>query len=85
MSALCSALKDYLALRRSLGFKLERAGKLLGQFVAYCEVNGADVVTIELALSWATLPKGTSPSWLGHRLSVVRGFARHLALLRRPH
>lgn len=81
MSALSSALEDYLALRRSLGFKLERAGKLLAQFVTHCEVTGADVVTIELALSWATLPEGASPSWLGHRLSVVRGFARHLALL----
>ncbi len=81
MSALSSALEDYLALRRSLGFKLERAGKLLAQFVTYCEVMGADVVTIELALSWATLPEGASPNWLGHRLSVVRGFARHLALL----
>ena len=81
MSALSSALEDYLALRRSLGFKLERAGKLLAQFVTHCEVTGADVVTIELALSWATLPEGASLSWLGHRLSVVRGFARHLALL----
>lgn len=81
MSALSAALDDYLALRRSLGFKLERAGKLLAQFVAYCEVASADVVTIELALSWATLPKGVSRSWLGHRLLVVRGFARHLALL----
>jgi integrase len=81
MSALSSALENYLALRRSLGFKLERAGKLLGQFVTHCEAAGADVVTIEVALSWATLPEGASPSWLGHRLSVVRGFARHLALL----
>ena len=81
MSALSSALEDYLILRRSLGFKLNRAGKLLGQFVTYCELTGADVVTIELALSWATLPEGASPSWLGRRLSVVRGFARHLALL----
>lgn len=81
MSALSSALEGYLILRRSLGFKLERAEKLLGQFVTYCELTGADVVTIELALSWATLPEGASPSWLGRRLSVVRSFARHLALL----
>lgn len=81
MSALSSALEDYLALRRSLGFKLERAGKLLAQFVAHCELIGADVVTIELAFSWATLPEHTSLGWLGHRLSIVRGFARYLALL----
>ena len=81
MSALSSALEDYLALRRSLGFKLKRAGKLLAQFVTHCEAASTDVVTIELALSWATLPEGASPSWLSHRLSVVRSFARHLALL----
>jgi integrase len=81
MSALSSALKDYLALRRSLGFKLERAEKLLGQFVSHCEAAGSDVVTMQLALTWAMLPKGASPNWLGHRLSVVRGFARYVALL----
>jgi integrase len=81
MSALSSALKDYLALRRSLGFKLERAEKLLGQFVSHCEAAGSDVVTMQLALTWAMLPKSASPNWLGHRLSVVRGFARYVALL----
>lgn len=80
MSALSSALEDYLTLRRSLGFKLKRAEKLLGQFVAHCDTARVDVVTIELALSWATLPEGVSPGWHARRLSVVRGFARHLAL-----
>ena len=55
MSARSSALEDYLILRRSLGFKLKRAGKLLGQFVSHCEVTGAEVVTIELALFLAFL------------------------------
>lgn len=80
MSALRSKLEDYLALRRSMGFKLERTGKLLAQFVAYCEAAGAKTVTIPLAQSWATLPEGGNPSWVAQRLSVVRGFARHLAL-----
>jgi integrase len=81
MNVLRSALEDYLALRRSLGFKLDRAGRLLAQFIAYCEAVGAETVTTELALSWATLPEGGSPSWLAQRLSVVRGFARHFALI----
>ncbi len=80
MSALFEALQDYLALRRSMGFKLERAGKLLAQFVAYCEAAGASSVTIELALGWATLPRDRDSNWPASRLSVVRGFARHLAL-----
>jgi hypothetical protein len=31
------SLVDYLAVRRSLGFKLVRDGLLLAQFVAFCE------------------------------------------------
>lgn len=81
MSALHSALEDYLALRRSMGFKLERAGRLLAQFVAYCEGTGSETVTTELALAWARLPVGASQNWYAGRLSVVRGFARHLAFL----
>lgn len=80
VSALAAALADYLALRRSMGFKLERTGRLLAQFVAHCEAAGAATVTIELALAWAGLPESPSRSWVAHRLSVVRGFARYLAL-----
>lgn len=81
MSALRSALADYLTLRRSLGFKLDRAGRLLAQFVGYCEAAGAETITIELALSWATLPENASECWLAGRLLVVRGFAKHLAFV----
>src|ERR1035438_5964578 len=81
MSALASALEDYLALRRSLGFKLDRAGRLLAQFVAYCDAADAEAVSIELAVAWATLPGGTDPAWAAQRLTVVRGFAKYLALV----
>jgi integrase len=72
------ALTDYLAVRRSLGFKLTRDGLLLGQFVAFCEQSGADSITSEVALAWVTAPAKASPSWLAMRLSVVRGFTRWL-------
>lgn len=81
MRALESALVDYLALRRAMGFKLRRDEKLLVQFIDHCHNVGAEVVTIEVALQWASLPESPSPSWAAHRLGVVRGFARHLALL----
>ena len=35
MSGLHSQLQDYLAVRRAMGFKMERHAKLLGQFVDY--------------------------------------------------
>jgi integrase len=81
MTALRQHLQDYLAMRRALGFKLERAGALLSQFVTFAEQAGVDVCTIELALAWARLPKGASPIWVAKRLAVVRRFARHLAVL----
>lgn len=85
MAALNEELADYLALRRSMGFKLRRAEKLLNQFVAYCNTIGAETVTIELALGWATLPEAASPSWVCHRLGVVRAFSRYLALVDDAH
>jgi len=78
MSRLDPALADYLALRRSLGFRLERAGKLLAQFTAYLDAQGADTVTVEAALAWATLPPNGGSRWHAMRLTVVRGFAAHL-------
>ena len=81
MSQLRNAVDDYLRIRRALGFKLERAGHLLPQFVAYLERAGAETITTELALAWAKQPPDVHPDWWGHRMSVVRGFARHLQAL----
>lgn len=78
MSELRTALKNYLTIRRAMGFKLERAGRLLADFVGYLENTGTDTITTEAALAWATMPAKGASSWWGQRLSVVRGFARHL-------
>ena len=81
MSALRQSLDDYLALRRSVGYKLDDAGRILASFVAFAERAGAGTITTELALSWAAQPREASPIWLAHRLSAVRGFARYLHAL----
>jgi integrase/recombinase XerD len=79
MSALQEAVDDYVAVRRSLGFKLKDYPWLLGDLVAYVEAAGASTLTSELAVSWALRPgKQAHPSYLSKRLSVARGFARHL-------
>jgi integrase len=78
MTTLRPALADYLAVRRALGYKLSREGKLLDQFLAYLEERGAQTITVEHALAWARLPAGASASWLFIRLSAIRGFASHL-------
>lgn len=74
-------LDDYLALRRAVGFRLERDAALLAQFVAFAQAAGIEVITVELALAWARLPKEADPIWVSRRLSVIRGFSRHLAVL----
>jgi integrase/recombinase XerD len=53
---LAAALAEYLAVRRSLGFKLARDGLLLEQFTGFCERAGASRVTSELALAWVSAP-----------------------------
>ena len=78
MSALEAHLVGYLAVRRALGYKLARAGKLLAQFLIWLGERDQSVVTTELALEWATLPPATGSNWHRHRLTVVRGFAAHL-------
>jgi integrase/recombinase XerD len=73
-------LADYIQVRRGLGFKLEAYPWMLGDFVSYLEEAGASTVTTELAVAWACQPGvGAHPSYLSKRLSVVRGFARHLS------
>lgn len=78
MSGLREELETYLTIRRALGFKLQRAGLLLANFVGYLEASGTTTITTERAVAWARRPTAASPNWWGQRLSVVRAFARHL-------
>lgn len=85
MSQLSVALEDYLRLRRSLGYKLERAGQVLAGFVAYARAAGADHVRVDLALSWALLTSNPDTRWRAQRLGILRGFARYLHALDPAH
>ncbi len=79
MTALHEAVDDYIAIRRSLGFKLQAYPWMLHDFVDYLESHGESKITTQLALEWAQRPGvGSHLSYLGKRLCVVRGFARHL-------
>jgi integrase/recombinase XerD len=81
MTTIRAAAEDYLAIRRSLGFKLGTQGRVLMDFVAYLERKGMDTVTTEAAVEWATTPAGASALWHAMRLGVARRFAAHLQLL----
>ncbi|MEK7301792.1 MAG: integrase, partial [Pseudomonadota bacterium] len=77
MNTLRQALKEYLSLRRSLGFKLREAGKGLPDFVTFIEQHRASYITQALALAWAQQPTNVQPAHWAQRLSFVRGFARY--------
>lgn len=79
MSTIHDAVDDYLTIRRSLGYQLERHGRLLPDFADYLQQSGVATVTVEAALAWATLPEGQPVNWCAERLSIVRGFAAWLA------
>jgi integrase len=78
MSRLRQALDDYLTLRRSLGYKLQRAESLLSSFIKFVEEQGSAFVTTKLTLNWATLPRDVSPNRKARRLCEVRNFAKYL-------
>jgi integrase/recombinase XerD len=77
MKPLTKAIGDYLAMRRSLGFKLRSAGAALMDFASFMERQRAQSITTRLALDWAQQPDGAQPARWAQRLSFVRVFARH--------
>ena len=77
MSSLRTAVEDYMAMRRALGFKLDREEKLLPQFADFIQQRGEQHVSTEAAVAWATLPAG-SAAWWSSRLRMVRGFAAYM-------
>ena len=77
MKSLTLAVDDYLALRRSLGFKLREYGDCLHEFVSFLEKNGSSHVTNKLAVEYATQRQYEKPVSWSRRLGIIRGFARY--------
>lgn len=78
MKSLTTHVDDYLRLRRALGYKLERHGRLLPQLIKYLETAGASTITSELALLWARQPTGAHPRHWAARLAIARRFAAYM-------
>ena len=77
MKPLQRAVNEYLAMRRSLGYKLIDMGYNLGHFAAFMHKHHASVITTKLALRWAVEPQHVSSAQWATRLGYVRSFARH--------
>jgi site-specific recombinase XerD len=74
-------VEDYLAMRRSLGYKLHGDGRMLLAFADRLDRAGQSTITVAAAVDWATESGNASPAHRARRLAVVRIFARHLHTL----
>jgi integrase/recombinase XerD len=77
MNALRQSIDEYLAMRRSLGFKMKEAGRALPDFATFMERRRASYITQALALTWAQKPAHVQPAHWASRLCHVRQFARY--------
>jgi integrase/recombinase XerD len=77
MKSVRNAIEDYIALRRSLGFKLHGMATSLGKFASFLEQKEAPYITTALALEWAMQTLDHSPSHWAQRLGFIRVFAHH--------
>ena len=77
MNRLSKAVRDYLTMRRGLGFKLVRHEAGLLEFVSFLAQKHSFHITGALALEWATQHAHQQPAEWAARLCVVRGFARY--------
>ena len=81
MSALREAVKDYLAIRRALGYELERHGRLLPQFIEFLEAQEATVIST--AWRWRGRPSQRTPVSAGGA-SALRSCAASPGTCRHP-
>ena len=79
MTGLRGQVREYLALRRAMGFKMEKYGLLLDSLACHLEAAGLTTVTVQAAVEWAMLPQDAHPNRWKQRLDAARGFARYLA------
>ena len=64
-------LQSYVALRRAIGFTMQREARFLQDFVEHLERHGHDAPVAQVAVEWAT---ASTESQHARRLSIVRGF-----------
>lgn len=73
-------VEDYLAMRRNLGFDVERLRWLLRDFARFLgRIEHRGPITVDLATRWALSSRSPDPARAERRLWAVRQFARHLA------
>jgi integrase/recombinase XerD len=78
MSNLRQELDRYLTIRRSLGYDLGTAERMLKRFITFAEAEGTEHVSADLFLRWqAAFGNANRQTWAAHFV-VVRRFAEWL-------
>lgn len=77
--SLRSHVEQYLAMRRSLGFKLRGEGRMLLEFADRLDHAGQATITVAAAVAWASEPSDSTAAHRQRRLAVVRGLAAYVA------
>lgn len=78
MITLSQRLDEYVAERRSLGYDLSSAARVLRRFAAFADREGANYITVDLFLRWkAAFGTANNNTWSA-RLGMVRIFATWL-------
>lgn len=79
MTSLRKAAREYLTMRRSLGFKMRFMDSFLDKFVSFVKQQGSSYITTEIALRWAMRNESTQAGTSAKRLEKVRRFAQYRA------
>jgi integrase/recombinase XerD len=75
VKSLHTSVRDYLTMRRALGFKLQRHEAHLWDFVAFMQRHRARRITGKWMVRWVRENPSTDPSYQGLRFAAVRSFA----------
>ena len=81
MKDLQKKVREYIALRQSLGYKLRKFEARLNEFVTFLDGKGASHVTSKLVLAWVVESAHGAMTSRSERLYIVRGFARYLSAM----
>lgn len=76
MKPISQGIRDYLALRRALGFQFEHVEGALRNFASFLEEKKTSRLTSTLMVEWAKIPRQAQPAQWAKRLGMVRDFAR---------
>lgn len=74
-------IREYIAIKETLGERITTPGNILRQFDRYCSAIKLEEakLTAELAEGWFLTKSGEKPQTRSHRVSILWCFARHFS------